>query len=100
MTGITTRATSESTTRTTSEAESLMPCEPGHWAAAIAVHRSKTMLTIEIENSGAAFDDPRPELARILRELAGKLEAGRCLLIFPSLKDKAHEAAKNNQEWQ
>lgn len=35
------------------------------------------MLTIEIENSGAAFDDPRPELARILRELAGKLEAGR-----------------------
>lgn len=36
------------------------------------------MLTIEIENSGAAFeDDPRRELARILRELAGKLEAGR-----------------------
>ena len=35
------------------------------------------MLTIEIENSGAAFDDPRPELARILRELATKLEAGR-----------------------
>lgn len=35
------------------------------------------MLTIEIENSGAAFDDPRPELARILRDLASKLENGR-----------------------
>lgn len=35
------------------------------------------MLTIEIETDNAAFDDPRPELARILRELAAKLEAGR-----------------------
>lgn len=34
------------------------------------------MITIDIKNTGAAFDDPRLETARILRELADKLE--RC----------------------
>jgi len=35
------------------------------------------MMTIEIETDNDAFVEPRPELARILRELAAKLEAGR-----------------------
>jgi hypothetical protein len=35
------------------------------------------MLTINIFNSGAAFDDtPNAEVARILRELAQRFEAG------------------------
>lgn len=32
------------------------------------------MITINIENSGEAFDEPRPEIARILRELAARIE--------------------------
>lgn len=32
------------------------------------------MLTIEIFNTGAAFDEPRAELARILRTLADRIE--------------------------
>ena len=32
------------------------------------------MLTIEIYSSGAAFDEPRGELARILRNLADRIE--------------------------
>lgn len=35
------------------------------------------MITITIHTDGAAFDpDPRPEVARILRDLADRLEAG------------------------
>lgn len=35
------------------------------------------MITINIENSGAAFDDaPQEEIARILRELARSIEQG------------------------
>lgn len=34
------------------------------------------MITIDIKNTGSAFDDPRLETARILRELADKLERG------------------------
>lgn len=35
------------------------------------------MITISIENSGAAFDDePNIEVARILRELARSIEQG------------------------
>jgi hypothetical protein len=34
------------------------------------------MITIEINNSGSAFDEPREEVARILRELAVQIEAG------------------------
>lgn len=34
------------------------------------------MLTIEINNSGAAFDEPRQEIARILRELADRFDNG------------------------
>jgi predicted aconitase len=34
------------------------------------------MITIEINNSGSAFDEPREEIARILRELAVQIEAG------------------------
>ena len=32
------------------------------------------MLTIEIYSSGAAFDEPHAELARILRNLADRIE--------------------------
>lgn len=36
------------------------------------------MITIEINNSGAAFEDePREEIARILRELARTIELGQ-----------------------
>lgn len=35
------------------------------------------MITIDINNSGSAFDEPRQEIARILRELAEKIEAGQ-----------------------
>lgn len=36
------------------------------------------MFQLKIHNSGAAFDDaPEYEVARILRELADKVEAGR-----------------------
>lgn len=35
------------------------------------------MITINIENSGSAFDDePQVEIARILRELARSIEQG------------------------
>lgn len=34
------------------------------------------MITIEIENSGSAFDEPRVEVARILRQLADRIESG------------------------
>lgn len=34
------------------------------------------MITIDINNSGSAFDESRQEIARILRELAKKIEAG------------------------
>jgi len=34
------------------------------------------MLTIDIFNSGEAFDEPALELARILRELADRIENG------------------------
>jgi hypothetical protein len=35
------------------------------------------MISIEIENSGSAFDDsPESELARILRKLADQIENG------------------------
>lgn len=34
------------------------------------------MITINIENSGEAFNEPRPEIARILRELADSIELG------------------------
>jgi hypothetical protein len=34
------------------------------------------MITININNSGAAFDEPREEIARILRELAVQIEVG------------------------
>lgn len=35
------------------------------------------MITIDINNSGSAFDEPRPEIARILRELAERIDAGQ-----------------------
>lgn len=34
------------------------------------------MITINIENSGSAFDEPAQEVARILRELANSIEQG------------------------
>ena len=34
------------------------------------------MLTIEINNTGAAFDDAPQEIARILRELASRFDNG------------------------
>ena len=34
------------------------------------------MLTIEINNTGEAFDQPRQEIARILRELADRFDNG------------------------
>ena len=34
------------------------------------------MITINIENSGSAFDEPHQEIARILRELANSIEQG------------------------
>lgn len=32
------------------------------------------MFTLKISTANAAFDDPRPEIARILREVAGTIE--------------------------
>jgi hypothetical protein len=34
------------------------------------------MITININNSGSAFDEPDQEVARILRELANSIEQG------------------------
>jgi hypothetical protein len=34
------------------------------------------MISIEIKNSGSAFDEPHQEVARILRELANSIEQG------------------------
>jgi hypothetical protein len=34
------------------------------------------MISIEINNSGSAFDEPDQEVARILRELARSIEQG------------------------
>lgn len=34
------------------------------------------MITINIENSGSAFDEPYAEVARILRDLANSIEQG------------------------
>ena len=34
------------------------------------------MISIEINNSGSAFDEPQQEVARILRELANSIEQG------------------------
>ena len=34
------------------------------------------MLTIELVNTGEAFDEPRKEIARILRELADRFDNG------------------------
>ena len=40
------------------------------------------MITIEINNSGSAFEEPREEVARILRELATQIEAGNNLYFL------------------
>lgn len=54
------------------------------------------MITISIENTGEAFNEPRPEIARILRELAARIEndhtpslvrdinGNKCGLVFMS----------------
>jgi hypothetical protein len=34
------------------------------------------MISIEINNTGSAFDEPHQEVARILRELANSIEQG------------------------
>jgi hypothetical protein len=34
------------------------------------------MIAIDINNSGEAFEEPRQEIARILRELANSIEQG------------------------
>lgn len=34
------------------------------------------MISISIENSGEAFDEPHTEIARILRDLANSIEQG------------------------
>lgn len=34
------------------------------------------MISIQIKNTGSAFDEPHQEVARILRELANSIEQG------------------------
>jgi hypothetical protein len=40
------------------------------------------MITIQINNSGSAFDEPREEIARILRSIADTIENGGAVLTL------------------
>jgi hypothetical protein len=57
------------------------------------------MISIEIENSGSAFDDsPESELARILRKLADQIENGTAPEVLHDLNGNKCGTVSMNTE--